>query len=166
MIVPSGSDGATWLDRELASPHRTPLADAGFGRDVRQAMERRKETLVAQGHAWRTPEGTVHTPRDLVTRLERQEIARVGPQMATARGMTFVPAQAGGQVSGTLLGVANLASGRFAMVETFAGDGGRGFQLVPWQPVLDRQIGRHITGIFRNSGGIDWAFGRQRGLGI
>jgi Protein of unknown function (DUF3363) len=37
-----GSDGATWLDRELASRSRTPLAGAGFGRDVTDAMERRK----------------------------------------------------------------------------------------------------------------------------
>jgi type IV secretory pathway VirD2 relaxase len=160
------SDGATWLDRELASPRRTPLTDAGFGRDVQQALERRKDALVTQGHAWRTPEGTIRAPRDLISRLERQEIARVGPQMAAARGMAFVPTQAGQQVSGTLLGIANLASGRFAMLETLAGDGGLGFQLVPWQPVLDQQIGRHITGIVRDTGGIDWTFGRQRGLGI
>ena len=33
-----GSDGATWLDRELVSRSRTPLAGAGFGRDVADAM--------------------------------------------------------------------------------------------------------------------------------
>ncbi len=160
------SDGATWLDRELVSKQRTPLGHAGFGDEVRQAMELRKDVLIQQGHAWRTPEGGIRAPRDLVTRLERQEIARVGPQMAAARGMTFVPALASGQVSGTLLGIANLASGRFAMIETFSGDGGLGLQLVPWQPILDRQIGRYITGIVRDSGGIEWTFGRQRGLGL
>ncbi len=90
----------------------------------------------------------------------------MGPQMAAARGMTFMPTQTGGQVSGTLLGSANLASGRFAMIETFSGDGGLGFSLVPWQPVLDRRIGQHITGIVRDSGGIDWTLDRQRGLGL
>ncbi len=161
-----GSDGATWLDRELASRQRTPLAGDGFGREVQQALELRKDALVAQGLAWRTPEGTVRAPPDLISRLERQEIERVGPQMAAARGMTFVPARAGGQVSGTLLGSVDLASGRFAMIEILAGDNGLGFQLVPWQPVLDRQVGRHITGVVRDSGGIDWTLGRQRGLGI
>ncbi len=29
-----GSDGATWLDREMVSPSRTTLANSGFGREV------------------------------------------------------------------------------------------------------------------------------------
>jgi hypothetical protein len=32
-------------------------------------------------------------------------------------------------------------TGRFAMIETFSGDGGLGFSLVPWQSVLDKRIG-------------------------
>lgn len=155
------SDGATWLDRELASRQRTPLGSAGFGAEVRQAMERRKDVLVQQGHAWRTREGAIRAPHDLVTRLERQEIARVGPQMAAAHGRSFQQAVTDETVSGRLLGVANLASGRFAMI-----DDGLGFRLVPWQPVLDPQIGRHVTGIVRDGGSIEWSFGRQRGLGI
>ena len=38
-----GHDGATWLDRELASPSRTTLANTGFGREVTEAMERRRQ---------------------------------------------------------------------------------------------------------------------------
>jgi Protein of unknown function (DUF3363) len=57
------SDGATWLDRELASRSRTPLADAGFGRDVTDAMARRKQALVDMGHANRLPDGeSAHPP--------------------------------------------------------------------------------------------------------
>src|SRR6202043_1678712 len=37
-----GHDGATWLDRELASPSRTTVANTGFGREVTEAMERRR----------------------------------------------------------------------------------------------------------------------------
>jgi type IV secretory pathway VirD2 relaxase len=160
------SDGATWLDRELASRQRTPLIDAGFGQQARQAMERRKYTLLEQGHAWRAPDGSIRAPRDLVARLERQELSRVGPQMAAARGRTFQQAGAVERVSGTLIGGVNLASGRFAMIETISGDGGLGFSLVPWQSVLDQRIGQHIAGIVRDGGGIDWSFGRQRGLGL
>src|SRR5262249_43253877 len=46
-----GSDGATWLDRELASPSRTPLVATGFGAEVRAAITRRTEVLISQGHA-------------------------------------------------------------------------------------------------------------------
>jgi Protein of unknown function (DUF3363) len=45
-------------------------------------------------------------------------------------------------------------------------DDGIGFQLVPWQPFLDRRIGQHIIGIMRNAGGIEWSFGRKRWLGL
>ncbi len=84
--------------------------------------------------------------------------------MAAAHGRIFRPAGVGEHLSGTLIGGANLASGRFAVIETFGGDGGLG--LVPWQSVLDQRIGQHVTGIVRDGGGIDWSFGRKRGLGL
>src|SRR5713226_7836465 len=43
------------------------------------------------------------------------------------------------------------------MIETLDGDGGLGFRLVLWQPVL----GQHITGIVRDGGGIDWNLDRN-----
>lgn len=54
-----------------------------------------------------------------------------------------------------------LASGRFAMI-----DDGLGFHLVPWSPSLEKQLGRHVSGLARSDGGIDWSFGRKRGLGL
>lgn len=32
---------------------------------------------------------------------------------------------------------------------------------MPWQPALDRRIGQHITGVVRDSGGIEWGFGKN-----
>jgi type IV secretory pathway VirD2 relaxase len=155
------SDGATWLDRELVSPNRTPLTQAGFGAEVSQAMERRKDSLIDRGLASRTPEGGVRAPSDLLSRLERQEIARVGPEMAKARGLTFKPTEPGNYVTGTLVGAANLGSGKFAMI-----DDGLGFSLVPWQPVLEQRLRQQVTGVTMPGGGIDWTFGRSRGLGL
>lgn len=155
-----GSDGATWLDRELASPNRTTLAAAGFGLEVRAAMDRRRESLVEMGHAIRLPDGTIRAPKDILCRLEQAEVARIGPQMAAQRGLAFRPSTPGEYVSGRLVGITSLASGRFAMI-----DDGLGFQLVPWQPLFDKRIGQHITGIARD-GGVEWSFGRKRGLEI
>ena len=45
-------------------------------------------------------------------------------------------------------------------------DDGLGFQLVPWSPSLERQLGQHISGVSRRGGGVDWSFGRNRGLGM
>jgi type IV secretory pathway VirD2 relaxase len=155
------SDGATWLDRELASPNRIPLTLAGFGAEVSQALERRRDSLVDQGFATRLPEGGVRAPKDLLSRLEQQEIARVGPEIARARGLAFKPAEVGNYVSGTLVGAANLRSGKYAMI-----DDGLGFSLVPWQPALEQRLGKQITGVAMPGGGIDWSFGRNLGLGI
>jgi type IV secretory pathway VirD2 relaxase len=155
-----GSHGATWLDRELIARERMAIADSGFGRQVNNALGRRAQRLVEMGHAT-AKDGNIHIPVGTVATLQRQEVERVGQQMARERGLTYMPANAGGYVSGRLAGVASLVSGRFAMIEN-----GLGFQLVPWQPLLEKRIGQHITGLQRDDGGIEWTLGRNRGLSL
>ena len=128
----------------------------GFACGSRTCAER----LVQMGYA-AVREGTVRIPPDTVANLEQREVDRVGRQMAAERGLTFTPSKAGEYVSGRLTGVAALASGRFAIMED-----GLGFRLVPWQPILENRIGQFMTGIHRDSGGIDWEFGKRRGLGL
>lgn len=41
-------------------------------------------------------------------------------------------------------------------------DDGLGFSLAPWRPALEQHVGRHIS----EAGGVDWSFGRKRGLGL
>ena len=31
---------------------------------------------------------------------------------------------------------------------------------------LETQLGRHVSGVARSDGGVDWSFGRKRGLGL
>jgi hypothetical protein len=155
-----GSEGATWLDRELLARDRMPIADSGFGQQVKTALNGRARQLVNLGLAT-AKDGNVHIPVRTVATLERREVERVGRQMARERGLTYMPSNAGEHISGRLAGVAGLISGRFAMIEN-----GLGFQLVPWQPLLDKRIGQHITGLQRDDGGIEWTFGRKRGLSL
>ena len=155
-----GSDAATWLDRELTAREPLVIADSGFGRDVKDALHRRAERLVKMGYAT-VREGAIQIPVQTVANLKEREVERAGRRMATERGLTFSPSKAGEYVSGRLTGVASLASGRFAMIED-----GLGFRLVPWQPVLEKRIGQFITGVQRESAGIEWDFGRKRGLGL
>ena len=160
------SDGATWVDRELTSPNRTPLAPTGYGRRVTTAMDERRQSLVEQGHVTRLPDGKIRAPKDLIARLETTEIDRVGKELAAKRGITFIPTHPSETISGKLIGTATLASGRFAVIEAITGNGAFGIQLVPWQPVLDQHLGKHISGVMRETGGVDWSFGRKRGLGL
>jgi hypothetical protein len=95
--------------------------------DIGEALDRRRQSLVDQGQAVRLDNGSIRAPKDLLERLERTEIERVGRQMAAERGLSYTPSQPGEYVTGSLKGGVNLASGRFAML-----DDGIGFQLVPW----------------------------------
>lgn len=113
------------------------------------------------GQATRLDDGRIRASKDLLHRLEQAEVARVGRMMAAERELSFIKHQTGEHVSGRLVGAANLASRRFAMI-----DDGVGLQLVPWQPALEKRIGQHITGITRDSGDIEWSFGRMRGMGL
>ena len=138
------SDGATWLDRQLVSRDRSTVAASGFGAEVREALEHRKAELVRRGHASRTSAGEFRARADLIGILRRQEVERVGRQLATEQGVAFKPVDEGQTVRGKLLGSVQLASGRFAMI-----DDGLGFSLVPWRPVIDKEIGRAVTGVMR-----------------
>jgi len=155
-----GADGATWLDRELVSPNRTPLVRTGFGAEVDRAMQRRKEALVDKGHAWRMPDGGTSAPKDLIARLERQEIERVGKSLAAEKHAPFKMKGEGDRVSGVFTGSTNLISGKYAVIEN-----AYEFTLVPWRPVMEERLGRQISGVMRDAG-VSWDFGRKLGLGI
>jgi type IV secretory pathway VirD2 relaxase len=154
------SDGATWLDRQLVSRDRGPIATGGFGAEVHQALERRKDELVRQGHACTTADGGLRARADLLGTLARQEIERVGRQLAADHGRTFQAIHEGQTVRGKLVGSAQLASGRFAMI-----DDGLGFSLVPWRPVIEKELGRQVMGVM-HGGDISWQLGRAIGPGI
>lgn len=70
-------DGATWLDKELMRQGSRDLRGAGFGREVKRAMERRKQVLVQRDDARDLGQGRIRAPRDLVQRLEAREIGAV-----------------------------------------------------------------------------------------
>lgn len=152
--------GATWLDRQAVARDPVALGQAGFGAEVHDAMQRRAEQLIEQGLAERQTRGLVFS-KNLVGTLRHREIETLGKQLAGETGKPFNPSAAGEYVAGAYRRRFALASGRFAMI-----DDGLGFQLVPWTPSLENQLGRHVSGVARTDGGIDWSFGRNRGLGL
>ena len=152
--------GATWLDRQAIAREPVALGGGGFGAEVRQAMDRRAEHLISQGLAERQTRGVSFSP-GLIETLRQREVEALGEKLAAETGRPFSKAGTGEYVAGTYRQRFALASGRFAMI-----DDGLGFQLVPWSPSLERQLGQHISGVSRGGGGVDWSFGRNRGLGM
>jgi type IV secretory pathway VirD2 relaxase len=154
------ASGATWLDRQAVTRDPVALGQVGFGAEVHEAMQRRAEHLVEQGLAERRGQGIVLS-QNLIGTLRRREVESLGERLAAETGQPFNSAASGEYVAGTYRQRFALASGRFAMI-----DDGLGFQLVPWTPSLEKQLGRHVSGVARDDGGIDWGFGRSRGLGL
>jgi len=154
------ASGATWIDRQLIARDSALLGNSGFGAEVRAAMESRAEHLIEQGLARRQGQQVIYS-RNLIDTLRRRELDSVGSELAADTAMPFRKLAGGEHVVGAYRQRLILASGRFAMI-----DDGLGFQLVPWSPSLERNLGKHVSGIIRADGGVDWSFGRQRGLGL
>jgi Protein of unknown function (DUF3363) len=152
------SDGATWLDRQLVGRDKSPLVMSRVGIEVREALDRRADELVRQGHAPRTIDGAWRPRTNLIATLQQHEVERAGRELAAQQGLAFAPE--GQTVCGKLVGSTQLASGRFAMI-----DNGLGFSLVPWRPVLENRIGREVMGEIRGED-VSWQFDRGRTPGL
>ena len=155
-----GADGATWLDRRLVGVGVSDLSSSGFGNQVHEAMARRREALIDHGDAVRQSDGRVAYRRNLIAALQEREVTRVGEQMAAKKALPFRAATDGETIAGTFTGTVQLSSGKFAIVER-----SHEFTLVPWRPVIDRQLGHEVFGIVQG-GSVSWQLGRQRGLGV
>jgi type IV secretory pathway VirD2 relaxase len=151
--------GATWLDRQLLTPEPA-TGGGGFGAEVRAAMAHRVDHLVEEGLARRQGQRVVFA-RDLLNSLRRRDLDEATARIMAEMGVAHRPSGEGDHVAGVYRRRVTLSSGRFAMI-----DDGLGFQLVPWRPALEQQLGRQVSGVMQPGGGVDWRFGRNRGLGL
>ncbi|GLS32447.1 Type IV secretory pathway, VirD2 components (relaxase) [Mesorhizobium albiziae] len=149
------TDGATWLDRELVAGDPTPLRNAGFGRDVREAQTLRRQWLIANELA-REEQGRIVYRANMLALLRRRELNCIAGQLSDELGLAYSETRPGARVDGIYSRPIDLASGRFAMIER-----SKEFTLVPWRPVLERHLGREVSGIAKGEG-ISWTIGRQR----
>jgi type IV secretory pathway VirD2 relaxase len=145
----------TWLDQELLSKTPTALAETGFGHAARDALRQRRAWLIAEGLATAEGARTVYH-HDMGNRLLQHELTNAGGELAATVGKRYATAQ-DGQIEGRYRGPIQLVSGKFAIVER-----SRDFTLVPWGPVLERQIGKPVRGVQRGES-ISWTLGRTRG---
>src|SRR5579884_3430441 len=153
------ASGATWIDRQLLAKD-PPLSGGGFGAEVRDAMEARIDHLAEGGLARRQGQRVVFA-RDLLATLRRRELEDAAAKLSAETGLAYQPAAEGEHVSGVYRQRVTLASGRFAMI-----DDGLGFQLVPWRPALEKELGREVRGVMALGGNVEWSLGQKRGLGL
>lgn len=151
--------GATWIDRQLLAKEPV-LSSGGFGAEVRDAMDHRIEHLVEQGLARRQGQRVIYA-RDLLNTLRQRELKATVAKLAAETGLAHRPSGDGEHVAGLYRQRVTLSSGRFAML-----DDGMGFQLVPWRPAIEKELGRQVSGVMMPGGSVDWSFGRKRGIGL
>ena len=96
----------------------------------------------------------------MLATLTRREVQQEGEKLGRERGLSFYMPVDGERISGTYRESKQLVSGKYALVER-----SREFTLVPWRPVIEKELGRTVSGLIQG-GGISWEFGRKRGLGI
>jgi type IV secretory pathway VirD2 relaxase len=150
-------NGATWLDQELASEAPAPVYNAGFGKEMKAALTQRRQWLMAQGLGEKGEYGLWKPAPNLLDQLRRRELLRVAGQLSRELGLNFVESRNGDRIDGIVKRHIDLAQGRFALIEK-----SREFTLVPWRDVLEKQIGKQVGGIMRDSG-VSWTIGRGRG---
>jgi type IV secretory pathway VirD2 relaxase len=139
-------DGITWLDED-ASVSGAHGPTGSFGSKIADAMRRRQQWLVEQGLADKP---------DRLEILRRRELQRVAGQLSGELGSHFVEAEPGLPIEGTYRRFVQVGMMRMAVIEN-----SREFTLVPWRPVLERQIGKEVSGIMWGRD-VNWTFGRQR----
>ena len=154
------AEGATWLDRRLVGRGPADLVAAGFGQDVQQAMDRRREHLIGQGDVTRHADGRIFYRRNLLATLEQRDVIRAGTALAASRSLPFRATGDGETVQGVFKQNVQLSSGKFALVEN-----AHEFTLVPWRPVIENRLGREVMGVVQG-GSVSWQFGRKMDLGL
>ena len=153
-------EGATWLDRTMLGKSEI-VPYAGFGGDVRVAWEARKQALANIGYVRDLGGGEFRAPNDLIARLEGAEINRTGKAFAAERGLDWQPSGPGDRVSGRLVGQrSSPAEGSPWSIAVRAFSSFRGTTRSP------SALAQQVEGITMPGGGIDWTFGRSRGLGL
>jgi type IV secretory pathway VirD2 relaxase len=139
-------NGITWLDEDanLSQPGRL---GGGFGAKVAEALRQRQQWLVEQDIADQS---------DMLEKLRARELQRIARQLSRELGLAYAEAVPGDPIEGIYRRPVQVGSTRMALIES-----SREFTLVPWRAVLERRIGREVSGVMRGRD-VSWTFGRER----
>ncbi len=157
----AATEGATWLDRELASKSPAHLSNQGFGTDVKSALGNRLQWLTERGMVESTPDGGIRPAAAAMKALTRNELNHAVAKLSAANGLHAAQLMDGERFEGAYNKPITLASGKYAVFEN-----SKEFTLVPWRPSYEDIRGKNLTGKVTGST-IAWELaGRNRGLGI
>ena len=148
------ANGATWLDEHLRDFDGAGVGH-GFASEVDAAMAARRTYLMKQGVM--KPDQLRLTDQDL-SALQTRDLAKAGETLSAELGKTYRAAPSSGRITGVYSRAIDRPSGRFAIIEK-----SKEFSLVPWREVMDRNLGKSISGIVRGNQ-ISWTLTKGRSI--
>jgi len=146
--------GATWLDEHLRDFDEA-IGVLGFANEVDIARAARRNFLIKQGFI---EKDQMRLSDKDIAALQARDLGDAGAQIASQLDKTYRPAPGAGRIDGVYTQTINRPSGRFAIVEK-----SKEFSLVPWREVMDRNLGKSVTGIVRGNQ-ISWTLTKGRSI--
>ncbi len=90
--------------------------------------------------------------------LNRRDMEAAAKSVAQRLGKEFTHAPRSGRISGKYAERLDRPGGRYAVIER-----AKDFSLVPWREVMDRNLGKQISGAVRGNR-ISWTLSKNRGI--
>ncbi|TGP23346.1 DUF3363 domain-containing protein, partial [Mesorhizobium sp. M2D.F.Ca.ET.232.01.1.1] len=87
-------------------------------------------------------QGRIVYRADMISILRQRELNRIAGQLSSELGLSYFEVKTGDRLEGKMVRSVELASGKYAVIEK-----SREFTLVPWRPLLDRHVGKEVSGI-------------------
>lgn len=143
--------GVTWLDHGLSGDDIREFEN----KSVQASLLKRRAFLRKLGFEFskegRLPRLALEGLKDLDLRDAAAAISRTTQKPYSVLGDSR-------EVEGVYREAIERPSGKFAVIER-----AKDFTLVPWRPIMERRLGRSISGRV-SAGGISWDVSKQRGL--
>jgi len=143
--------GVTWLDARLSD---TGLEGVGKT-NIQQALANRKVILQKMGFKF-SQDGQL--PVRSLDKLKAMDMNDAAEKLSEKYKKPYAALGKNRSVEGVYREAIERPSGKFAVIER-----SKEFTLVPWRPVMERRLGRSISGRV-SAGGISWDVAKQRGL--
>jgi len=145
--------GVTWLDERLVEHGPEGVADKVMHASILKRQTELKKMGYTFGKDGRLQASAIDQLRDM-------DLSSASNGLSETYGKSYTPLGDARQVEGVFQETIERPSGKFAVIER-----SRDFTLVPWRPVMEKSLGRSISGRI-SGGGISWDVTKQRGLSL
>ena len=143
--------GATWLDKKMSET----TADTFAGTKMQISILKRQAALKQMGFDV-SQDGRL-SKADL-EKLKDMDLRDAAKKLSEENGKPYSVLGSARSIEGIYQKSIERPSGKFAVIER-----AKDFTLVPWRPVMDRNLGKSLSGRI-SAGGISWDVTKQRGL--